>query len=95
MDWWNVRIDNTIVSDSPNQMLDDCYVKLIESRCTDFSRDPVSGIVNDLTYSLRNAGYTDTEGFDFDFTYALDTNFGRFNAKWATTYAVSYTHLTT
>ena len=90
VDWWNIRIENTQVSDTPNLMLDDCYVKLIESRCAGFSRDPVLQIVNNLTYGLRNAGYTETEGFDFDFSYALETDFGRFNAKWATTYISKY-----
>ena len=90
VDWWNIRIENTQVSDGPNLILDDCYVKLIESRCALFQRDPALQIVNTLTYGLRNAGYTETEGFDFDFTYALDTDFGRFNAKWATTYVSKY-----
>ena len=90
LDWWSIKIDDTMVSDSPNQILQDCYVKQIESRCALFSRDPVLGIVNDLTYGLRNAGYTETEGFDFDVNYALDTDFGRLNAKWASTYVSKY-----
>jgi iron complex outermembrane receptor protein len=91
LDWWSVRIDNTIVSDAPNQILNDCYVSLIESRCALFSRDPAQGnIVADLTYGNRNAGYTETEGFDFDVNYALDTDFGRFTAKWASTYVSKY-----
>ncbi|MFL6588406.1 MAG: TonB-dependent receptor domain-containing protein [Luteimonas sp.] len=90
LDWWNIRIEETIVSDSPNIILDDCYVGLIESRCASFSRDPVLGIVNDLTYGMRNAGYTETEGFDFDAMYSRNTDYGRFGAKWQTTYVSSY-----
>ncbi|MEN5116105.1 TonB-dependent receptor [Luteimonas sp. TWI662] len=90
LDWWNIRIEQTIVSDSPNLILDDCYVGLIESRCAMFSRDPVLQIVNNLTYGMRNAGYTDTEGFDFDVLYALNTDYGRFGAKWQTTYTSKY-----
>lgn len=86
LDWWNIRIENTMVSDSANQILKDCYVALITSRCAAFTRDPVTGIVNDLTYGLRNAGYQETEGFDFDLGYRIDTEFGRFGANWATTY---------
>ena len=91
LDWWKVRIDNTIVSDSPNQILSDCYVSLIESRCGLFSRDPAQGnIVADLTYGGRNAGYTETEGFDFEVGYNFETAIGQFSAKLATTYVSKY-----
>ena len=91
VDWWSIRIDDTIISDSPNQILRDCYVNLIDSRCSQFTRDPSLGnIVGDLLYGNRNAGYTETEGFDFDINYALDTDFGRLTAKWATTYVSKY-----
>ncbi len=86
LDWWNIRIDSTLVSDTPNQMLSDCYISLIESRCQGFSRDPVTGIVNDLTYGLRNAGYQETEGYDFDVSYRMQTSFGNIGANWQNTY---------
>lgn len=90
VDWWNIRIDNTMVSDSPNLIMEDCYVSLIEARCANFTRDPVTKIVNNLTYGQRNAGYTETEGFDFDVNYSKETGIGRFGAKWATTYVSQY-----
>lgn len=91
LDWWSIRIDNTIVTDSPNLIMEDCYVRLIESRCSMFQRDPANGnIVGTLNYGNRNAGYTETEGFDFDVSYARDTDWGRFSAKSATTYVGKY-----
>jgi len=91
VDWWSIRIDNTIVTDSPNLIMEDCYVRLIESRCSMFTRDPANGnIVGTLNYGNRNAGYTETEGFDFDISYSRDTDFGRFSAKSATTYVGKY-----
>ena len=90
VDWWNIEIKDTVVSDSPNQMLFDCYVALIESRCAGFTRDPVTGIVNNLTYGYRNAGFTNTEGFDVDVGYRLNTDYGRFGLQWATTYVSKY-----
>jgi len=86
LDWWSITIDNTMVSDSPNQILSDCYVALVESRCAGFTRDATTGIVNDLTYGLRNAGYQETEGFDFDVSYRLGTEYGNFAATWQNTY---------
>lgn len=90
LDWWNIYIENTMVSDTPNLILSDCYVSLIESRCGMFSRDPVLQIVNQLSYGLRNAGYTETEGYDLDVSYRLDTEIGQFGVKWATTYVSLY-----
>ncbi|MDR7191617.1 TonB-dependent receptor [Luteimonas terrae] len=91
LDWWNIRIENTIVADAPNTILSDCYVGLIESRCALFSRDPSLGnIVAELQYGGRNAGYAETEGYDLDVNYGLSTDFGRFDARWATTYVSFY-----
>ena len=96
VDWWSIRIDNTIVSDSANTILRDCYINLVEARCGLFSRDPAQGnIVTDLTYGNRNAGYTETEGFDIDLGYNVETDFGRFNGKWNTTYVSKYESKTT
>ncbi len=91
LDWWNIRIDNTIVSDSPNDILSDCYVALIEERCALFSRDPSLGnIVTELQYGGRNSGYAETEGYDLDVNYRLATDFGQFGVRWATTYVSLY-----
>ena len=90
LDWWNIKITDTVVSDSPNQILRDCYIAGIESRCNNFSRDPVLGIVTDLTYGTRNAGYTETEGFDLDVGYRMDTDYGRFGLNWQSKYVSKY-----
>ena len=87
LDWWNIRIENTIVADTPNEILSDCYVALIESRCALFSRDPTLGnIVTQLSFGGRNSGYAETEGYDLDVNYNLNTDHGRFGVRWATTY---------
>ncbi|MCC4597442.1 TonB-dependent receptor [Xanthomonas campestris pv. phormiicola] len=85
LDWWNVRIENTIVSDDPTTLLEDCYLRGIESRCTGFTRN-AAGNITSLSFGLRNAGYQETEGFDFDVNYRLDTAWGNFNAAWLSTY---------
>lgn len=91
LDWWTIKIDNTVVADHPNDILSDCYVALIESRCSMFSRDPSLGnIVAELQYGSRNAGYAETEGYDLDVNYSLNTDYGRFSARWATTYVSLY-----
>jgi iron complex outermembrane recepter protein len=89
LDWWNIRIENTIVGDDPTAMLDDCYVRGIASRCespTTFTRDPVTGEITSLSFGLRNAGFVETEGFDFDLNYRMETAVGNFGLAWLNTY---------
>jgi len=85
LDWWNIRIENTIVADSPTDLLNDCYLRGIESRCTGFTRN-ANGNITDLTFALRNAGYVETEGFDFDVNYRFETSFGNFTTSLQNTY---------
>jgi iron complex outermembrane receptor protein len=91
LDWWNIRIDNTIIADSETQVLADCYLRGIESRCnaptgSRFTRDPVTGAIASFITTGINAGYIEVEGFDFDVNYKLDTAWGRFSAAWLSTY---------
>lgn len=89
LDWWKIRIGDTIVADSPTQILNDCYIQGITSRCSDqlFTRDPTLGYVNFLSFGSRNAGFRKVEGFDFDVTYRFATErFGAFNIASNTTY---------
>lgn len=87
LDWWNVRIENTIVADSPNDILNDCYVQGITSRCAQFTRDRTLGYVNNLSFGGRNAGYREIEGFDFDWTYRFELGeIGAFSIANNTTY---------
>ena len=95
LDWWSIRIEETIVADTPTQMLNDCYIDNIASRCLNFTRDPVTGIVNNLAFGSRNAGYVDIEGFDFDLGYRFDTDWGAFSVNWQNTYTSKYEQKTT
>ncbi|WP_202616575.1 hypothetical protein, partial [Escherichia coli] len=59
----------------------------IADRCNSFTRDATRGIVTNLTYAPRNAGYQETEGFDFDVAYRFETSsWGSFNANLQNTY---------
>ncbi|WP_246191041.1 TonB-dependent receptor domain-containing protein, partial [Pseudoxanthomonas taiwanensis] len=86
LDWWKIRIEDTIVADSPTQILNDCYIQGDAQRCTIFTRDPVRGYVNSLSFASINAGYREAEGYDFDLSYRLGTGIGDFSLLWQTTY---------
>ncbi|MEJ7747243.1 MAG: TonB-dependent receptor, partial [Luteimonas sp.] len=88
LDWWKIRITDTIVQDAPTTILNDCFVQGIQSRCspTLFTRDPVLGFVNFMSFGNRNAGFRKVEGFDFDMTYRIKTDFGNFTVASNSTY---------
>ncbi len=89
LDWWKIRIADTIVADSPNAILNDCYVLGIAARCSPqlFTRDPALGYINFLSFGNRNAGFRKVEGFDFDVSYRLKTDdWGTFTIASNSTY---------
>jgi len=69
LDWWKIRIENTIVADSPDLILNDCYVQGIASRCNAALFTRAADGTPRVTYGSRNAGYRLVEGFDFDISY--------------------------
>lgn len=92
LDWWRIRIENTIASESASGILNECYVQGIAESCAKFSRDPNQGyIVTDLRRGLRNSGYSDIEGYDLSVAYRFDTErFGRFGINSDSTYFSRY-----
>ncbi len=91
VDWWKIRIDETIVVDSPNSILNDCYIQGDTSRCAPstssaFTRDPVNGVVDTMRFSSINAGFRKVEGFDVDIAYRLKTDIGNFSVVSNSTY---------
>ncbi len=86
LDWWKIRIDQTIVTDTATQQLNDCYVQGIASRCL-FTRDTTLGYVNNMLLAGANAGFRKIEGYDFEASYRLKTeNWGDFRLSSTTTY---------
>jgi hypothetical protein len=91
LDWWKVRVDDAIVSDTPNAILDDCYVRGMAERCGKFTRDATTGAITTLDFALVNLGYVETAGYDLLATYHLpDQRWGRLGFTWDTTYVDYY-----
>ncbi len=89
VDWWKIRIDNTIVEDTPEEQLNDCYILGVAERCNSFTRDATLGYVATLQYGIRNSGYLETEGYDFDASYRFETRYGNVAVNWQNTYVAS------
>ncbi|MCK9538752.1 TonB-dependent receptor plug domain-containing protein [Dokdonella sp.] len=89
LDWYKIKIKNTIGGDTVSGMLHDCYVLGVASRCSPslFTRDPNTGAVNYALRGGKNAGWDETEGWDLGVNYRLpEFSFGRFMVRWNTTY---------
>jgi iron complex outermembrane receptor protein len=90
LDYWTIRINNTIVTDTPSSILTDCYTNNVAARCIGFTRDPTLGYVNTFSFGQRNAGYREHTGYDFDVNYKFRigpwTELGNYVFNWQTTY---------
>lgn len=97
LDWWKVRINDVIVSETVTSILNNCYVLGIASACERFERagagnkNPLKDYqVIDATRTLVNAGFQKTAGYDLAVAYALpEFNWGKLAFNWKSTY-VSY-----
>jgi iron complex outermembrane receptor protein len=91
LDWWKIRVDDAIVADSPNAILDDCYLRGIASRCAKFTRNAATGAITTLDFALVNHGYVETAGYDLFASYQLpERRWGQLAFTWDTTYVDYY-----
>ena len=90
LDWYNIRINNIISAVTPDDVLDDCYLRNVSSACGQFTRD-ANGQVSGLSYALQNRGRLENEGYDFNLTYRLPKfSFGDFRVSLDTNYVSKY-----
>lgn len=93
LDWYDVKIDDTIISDDVDNILNDCYANGIASRCAGIVRN-ASGAITNLFYGLTNAGGLRTEGYDLGVHYRLpEFSLGKFTVDWQTSYTSKYDQL--
>ncbi|MFC5741575.1 TonB-dependent receptor plug domain-containing protein [Dyella tabacisoli] len=87
LDWYKIRIDNSISTDSVTDILEDCYLRGITARCSSFTRDPSTGAITSMFFGLTNKGWLETAGYDIGVNYRLPKfSFGQFKLQWNTTY---------
>ena len=95
LDWYKVKIEDTIAQDTVDQILRDCYVNQISSRCDDGQIvRAANGAITSMFYGLTNLGKTETEGYDFGVNYRLpEFAAGQFGVNWQTSYVARYDNL--
>jgi iron complex outermembrane recepter protein len=95
LDWWNVRIENTITGFGGQFIVNQCINggptgTGVPAFCTLISRTATGSIESLLSAGL-NAGGTKVEGYDLTMNYRLpDTRFGSFSFNWDSTYMDDY-----
>lgn len=90
VDWYNYRVTNMIIGDSPDRILRDCYVLGNSSRCNGIVR-AADGHITAMFYGLANLGQMETEGYDLGVKYKLpELPYGQFRIDWQSTYTAKY-----
>ena len=87
LDWWKIEIKDAIVQNTPTEILNDCYVRGIQSSCDVFTRNPTTGEITSLNYAFINAGWLKTAGYDIGVSYRLPKMaIGDIKVEWNTSY---------
>lgn len=90
LDFFSIKLEDTISQDSVDSILTDCYVNNIASRCAGIVRAP-SGVITNMFFGLTNLGSVETNGWDLGVNYRMpETAFGKFNVNWQSTYTSNY-----
>jgi iron complex outermembrane receptor protein len=90
LDWYKVEVTDTIIQDSVDNILNDCYANGIASRCAGIVRN-AAGTVTNMFFGLTNAGGLRTEGYDFGVNYRLpEFAIGQFTVDWQSSYVSKY-----
>jgi iron complex outermembrane receptor protein len=93
LDWYDVKIKNTIVQDSVDGILRDCYVADVSSRCASVVRNS-AGTITSMFFGLTNLGAQRTEGYDLGINYRLpEFAIGKFSVNWQTSYVSKFEQL--
>jgi len=95
LDWWKIKLDNTISRPTATYMLDKCFVDGDAGWCTVVDNARIErNVLGQITYlarSLQNLGATEVEGYDLTMRYALpDTRAGSFTFVWDSVYMSMY-----
>ncbi|MGP1667351.1 MAG: TonB-dependent receptor domain-containing protein, partial [Rhodanobacter sp.] len=94
LDWYRIRITNSISQPDATVVLNQCYVQQNAEFCDKVVRstNPLSqGQVLRADETVANLGTTDVEGYDFTTHYRFpETSFGTFRANLDSTYLVKY-----
>lgn len=84
-DWYDIRIKNAVNQVGAQEVVERCVdgATLANDFCTNYSRDPITGYINDFLVQPFNVASYDTEGLDVALNYRLrpGAGLGSFNFR--------------
>jgi iron complex outermembrane recepter protein len=97
LDWYNIKIKNSIGTILPQTLLDTCYNGTNVGNCRFITRDvggTIFGNPGEISSLLaNNQNFTtglEVEGYDLTVNYKFDTEFGKFRINWDNAYTSYY-----
>jgi iron complex outermembrane receptor protein len=91
LDWYNIKVTNSISGISATQVAEYCYVQGVQSYCNAIARDPASGQITNLARGNANLGALETEGYDLSLNYRLPrTAYGQFGLRSDSSFVTKY-----
>ena len=82
-----IQVRNAIGDPGGQAVVDECYVRNSDAACAYIVRDPVTGMLFQVTDLIQNIrGGIETEGYDFTLNWRHETPLGRLSAHWITNY---------
>jgi iron complex outermembrane receptor protein len=90
IDYFDISVKNRITAVSAAYELTQCYVNGVQDFCNKIKRDPISGMITNLSRGNANLGELGTKGFDLTLGYRLRTPYGNVGIRSESTYVDSY-----
>ena len=89
LDWYRIEIADAIAPVAADEVLDFCADSAVPEACARTLRDS-SGELLEVDARLLNSGRLKVEGYDLTAGYRIDTDLGRFDLVWDSTYYSDY-----
>lgn len=89
LDWYRIDIDDAISPVDVDALLRYCIDAAVPEACARTRRDATGELI-EVDARLLNSGALDVEGYDLTAAYRIDTQFGRIEMRWDSTYYKEY-----
>jgi iron complex outermembrane recepter protein len=95
LDWWNIKIENSITTLGAQTIADACILAGATAQCGLITRLPGTGAIVGLLDVNTNGASDDVTGYDFAANYRFETDaYGKFHVGLDSTYFDSYINVT-
>lgn len=68
LDYWHIKLNGAITIETPQQIINACFAGQ-QQYCSAIQYSPTTGLISQVASTGFNAGYLETDGFDFELGY--------------------------